>query len=110
MFQPHDVSFSARFEVAMLNNMLLKPATRDQMWTAQKAADGSQNGYALGWGNGTSLGFPSIGHSGGQQRISTAIMMQPEKRVGVVVLCNMENVPAFDLAGDLLKMLVNSDR
>src|SRR6202021_3135745 len=39
----------ARFEIAIMANKLLKPATREVMWTPLKAADGSQNGYALGW-------------------------------------------------------------
>lgn len=100
----------ARFEVALLNDTLVKSATRELMWTAQKALDGSKNGYALGWGTGSDLGFPAVGHGGGQQRITTAILMQPGKRDGVVVLCNMENAPASELAGDLLKIVVNSSR
>ncbi len=98
----------ARLEVALLNDTLLKRETRQQMWTAQKASDGSMNGYALGWGTGTDLGFVAVGHGGNQQRVTTAIMMQPETKAGVVVLCNMEFVPASGLAGDLLKIIVGA--
>lgn len=38
----------ARFEVAMLNNKLVKRSTRDIMWTPQRPADGSKDGVGLG--------------------------------------------------------------
>src|SRR4051812_6196822 len=40
----------AHFEVAILNDKLIRRATRDAMWTPGKASDGTTNGYALGWG------------------------------------------------------------
>ena len=46
----------ARFEIAIMANKLLEPATREVMWTPLKAADGSQNSYALGWGNSKKFG------------------------------------------------------
>jgi serine beta-lactamase-like protein LACTB, mitochondrial len=101
-----DAEDLGRFEVALLDDKLLKSGTRQQMWTPQKAADGSENLYALGWGTGADLGFPSVGHSGSQQRISTAIRIEPEKKDGVVVLCNLEDVDAAKLAGELLRIIV----
>jgi len=53
-----------RFEIAVLANKLLKPATREQMWTPQMAADGSENGYALGWGHSKKFGLSLVSHSG----------------------------------------------
>jgi serine beta-lactamase-like protein LACTB len=38
----------ARFEVAILNNKLIRRATRDLMWTPLKPSDGSPDAYALG--------------------------------------------------------------
>jgi serine beta-lactamase-like protein LACTB, mitochondrial len=96
----------ARFEVAVLGDELIKRATRDIMWTPQKAADGSQNGYALGWGTGTHDGVFEIGHSGSQQGASTAIILAPEKRDALVVLINMEEVDAQALADQLLKLVL----
>jgi serine beta-lactamase-like protein LACTB, mitochondrial len=94
----------ARFEIAILNDTLIKRATRDIMWTPQKTADGKQGGYALGWGTGTRDGIPEIGHNGSQQGTSTAIILVPEKRDGVVVLVNMDEVGADELAAQLLKL------
>src|SRR5258706_6289936 len=39
----------ARFEVAILNDKLVKRATRDLMWTPMKPSDVTKDNYALGW-------------------------------------------------------------
>jgi len=39
----------ARFEVAILNDQLIKCSTRDLMWTPLKPSDGSKDSYGLGW-------------------------------------------------------------
>ncbi|HEY4740602.1 MAG TPA: serine hydrolase domain-containing protein [Candidatus Acidoferrales bacterium] len=99
----------ARFEIAILNDRLVARATRDVMWTPQKAADGSTSGYALGWGTGHSLGVLDVGHSGGQQGTATMMMLVPEKRLGVIVLINMDSLDAGPLATDVMKILLSSD-
>jgi len=98
----------ARFEVAILNDKLLKPATRDLMWTPLKPSDGSKDRYGLGWAAGDDIGFVAVGHSGGQQGTSTAFFIAPAQRSGVVVLTNMEDIGATDLAVEILKVLVGS--
>jgi hypothetical protein len=97
----------ARFEAALLNNMLLRPETRNRMWTTQTnqpTKKDPQRGYALGWGHSTWSGLATIGHAGAQQRVSTAIIMQPESKAGAVVLCNLEEVDVYELAAELLKV------
>jgi serine beta-lactamase-like protein LACTB, mitochondrial len=96
----------AHFEVAILDDQLLHRATRDTMWTPQKDADGKQNGYALGWGNGNQNGVATIGHTGSLQGTSTAMALAAGPRDGVVVLANMEEVDASELASELLKIVV----
>jgi CubicO group peptidase (beta-lactamase class C family) len=98
----------ARFEVAVLNDKLLKHATRDLMWTPLKPSDGSKDTYGLGWGASDENGFATVGHSGGQQGTSTAFFIAPARRAGVVVLTNMENIAAPDLAVEILKVLVGA--
>ncbi|HME36764.1 MAG TPA: serine hydrolase domain-containing protein [Candidatus Sulfotelmatobacter sp.] len=96
----------ARFEVAILNDKLMKHATRDLMWTPLRPSDGSKDTYGLGWGASDDIGFATIGHSGGQQGTSTAFFIAPAQRSGVVVLTNMEDIGATDLAVEILKVLV----
>jgi len=98
----------ARFETAMLNDRLVRRATRDLMWTPLKPADGSEDDYGLGWGIGNDAGVPDVGHEGGQQGTSTMIMIAPQQRVGVVVLCNLEGADVSGLATEMLKIVVAS--
>ena len=97
----------AKFEIAIMTNKLLKPDTRDLMWTPQKAADGSQNGYALGWGTQKKYGLALVEHTGGQQGTSTSIILVPERRAGIVVLANMDNVDSAELSTAILKIVLD---
>jgi serine beta-lactamase-like protein LACTB, mitochondrial len=97
----------ARFEIAIMTNKLLKPTTRDLMWTPQKAADGSQNGYALGWGTQKKYGLALVEHTGGQQGTSTSIILVPERRAGIVVLANMDSVDSAALSMEILKTVLD---
>jgi serine beta-lactamase-like protein LACTB, mitochondrial len=98
----------AHFEVAILNDKLIKRPTRDLMWTPLKPSDGSKDGYGLGWGNSDADGVASIGHNGGQQGTSTAFILAPAQRAGVVVLTNMEGADASNLAHEILQILVGT--
>ncbi len=98
----------AHFEVAILNDKLIKRPTRDLMWTPLKPSDGSKDGYGLGWGNSDDDGVASVGHNGGQQGTSTAFILAPAQRAGVVVLTNMEGADASNLAHEILKVLVGA--
>jgi serine beta-lactamase-like protein LACTB, mitochondrial len=97
----------ARFEIAVMGDKLLKPATREIMWTPQKAADGSQNGYALGWGTQKKYGLRLVEHTGSQQGTSTSFVLVPERRAGVVVLANMDGVNAAALSSEILKIILD---
>jgi CubicO group peptidase (beta-lactamase class C family) len=98
----------AKFEVAILNDKLVRRTARDLMWTPLKPSDGSTDTYGLGWtwGDENDHDVASVGHNGGQQGTSTTFAIVPERRVGVVVLTNMEGQPASDLAREILKILV----
>jgi serine beta-lactamase-like protein LACTB len=96
----------AQFEVAMLDDRIVTRATRDLMWTPLKPTDGKEDSYGLGWGTGKSSGLFDVGHSGGQQGTSTYFMIVPERRAGVVVLINLEEGKASDLAKELIKIVL----
>ena len=100
----------ARFAVAMLNDTLVKPATRDLMWTPQHTTNGNTTSYGFGWGVGQNFGLRLISHGGGQQGTSTFLMLAPDRRAAVIVLANMDNVDVNHLADDLLKVLLDLDQ
>ncbi len=98
----------AQFEVAMLNDRIVARPTRDVMWTPLKPTNGKEDGYALGWGTGKDLGVLDVGHGGGQQGTSTFFMIVPERRAGVVVLINLDDSHASELATELMKIVLAS--
>jgi serine beta-lactamase-like protein LACTB len=107
----------ARFESAILNDKLIRRATRDLMWTPLRPSDGPAVNYALGWGwserkdkkdkddTDKDRQIAGVGHTGGQQGTSTAIVIAPDQRAGVVVLTNMEDVDSGELARQILNIL-----
>jgi serine beta-lactamase-like protein LACTB len=97
----------ARFEIAIMANKLLKPATREVMWTPQKVTDGSQNDYALGWGTQKKFGLALVEHTGGQQGTSTSIILVPERRAGIAVFANMDGVNSAALSTEILKIVLD---
>jgi serine beta-lactamase-like protein LACTB, mitochondrial len=99
----------AGFATAMLNATLVKPATRDLMWTAQHTTDGKPTSYGLGWGIGENFGLRLIAHGGGQQGTSTYLLLAPDRRGAVIVLANMDNVDVNHLAEDMLKVVLDLD-
>jgi serine beta-lactamase-like protein LACTB len=98
----------AQFEVAILNDRLVTRSTRNVMWTPLKTADGKEDDYGLGWRIGKALGALDVQHAGSQQGTSTFFMIVPERRAGVVVLINVDNVRAEDLADELMKIVLAS--
>ena len=97
----------ARFEVAILNNQLLKSATREIMWHAQMPSDGlGRMAYGLGWQLGQTDGVNDVGHGGSQQGASAMILMAPDARTGVVVLINSDAAGASTLATRLLEIVL----
>ena len=97
----------ALFEVALLNDLLVRRDTREVMWTPLRAIPKYESGYALGWITKAEDGVATVGHTGEQQGASTALLMAPGRRAGVVVLANMEKVPVRGLAREILTILLD---
>jgi CubicO group peptidase (beta-lactamase class C family) len=69
------------------------------MYTSQKLKDGKETGYGLGWSvTKRADGTRAIGHSGGQQRVSTFLHVQPEQGLAVVLMSNLEGARLGNLA------------
>ena len=98
----------ARFEEAMLGDKLVKRSTRDLMWASQKTADGAETDYGYGFRTNKVAGLPSAGHGGGQAGTSTAFLLVPGERAGVVVLTNMDDLDAAGLARELMEIVLTA--
>jgi CubicO group peptidase (beta-lactamase class C family) len=95
----------SKFAAALQAHKLLKRETTELMYTPLKTNDGKATTYGLGWGVAVREGRRAIGHSGGQQRVSTFLHMMPDEGVAVVLMSNLENARLGELSqqiGDVL--------
>lgn len=79
-----------KFARALMNRELIDQATTSLMWTNQTTLDGNASNYGLGVvveGNGPSL---KISHNGSQEETKTRMVIYPNRREGVVVMCNSQ--------------------
>jgi serine beta-lactamase-like protein LACTB len=97
----------ANFEAAILADKLVKRTTRDLMWTVAQPTESEPSHYALGWFISDKFGLHQVGHDGGQQGTSTAILLVPQKSAAVAVLTNMDTQDANALAESLLKITLD---
>lgn len=97
----------ARFEEALLAGTLVKPATFALMTTPLKPSDGSADHYGLGFSIGSLDGAETVSHLGGQQGTSTAILLIPSRRAGIVVLINLDEAGAGELADEVARIVLS---
>jgi len=80
------------------------PAQNDEL-PSEKCVAIEKDG--LGWGTRKKYGLKLVGHDGSQQGTSTSITLAPEKRAGIVVLANMDDVEAVELSEQILKIALD---
>jgi serine beta-lactamase-like protein LACTB len=100
------VADMARFEVALLADSLVKPATFALMTTPLRPSDGSDDHYGLGFSVSALDGTETVSHGGGQQGTSTAMLLFPSRRAGVVVLVNLDESGAGELADEVARIVL----
>jgi len=80
----------ARWEAAITQGKLLKPASWKRAFTSYTLADGKPSGYGYGWQVGQLQGVPAVSHGGGINGFSTYALRLPEQKVFVAVLSNAD--------------------
>jgi len=84
-----------RFESALLDGTLVRPETRDKMWTPTGVPilNGDRpSPYGLGFDVVKMPPFTRVSHGGSQQGTSTIMAVIPEKRLAVAVMTNVDGV------------------
>lgn len=76
----------ARWLIALRSDKLLKPATRQDMWTTGKMPDGRPTAWALGWPAFPQNLHPAVAGIGGG---SVAFYWYPADDMGIVILTNL---------------------
>ncbi len=84
----------AKFGQMMLAGALVKPSTRDIMWTPKTLKDGSKTTYGLGFGVNGNI----ISHSGAQQGARSALRIDRGNNIVIAVLTNTGDNSPSDLA------------
>jgi serine beta-lactamase-like protein LACTB, mitochondrial len=82
----------ARFAMALTGGVLLERASLARMLTRQATSDGKPVGYGMGFFLTDRGGVREAWHTGGQQRVSNVVYLQPDRHVGVVLLSNLEGI------------------
>ncbi len=81
----------ARFGQRLLEGRLLRPETRDLLWTSMRASDGELTEYGIGWIVETdSLGRRRVRHSGGSVGGTAQLVIYPDQKLVVAVLVNSD--------------------
>jgi CubicO group peptidase (beta-lactamase class C family) len=93
----------ARFAMALQGGVLLDRDSLARMLTRQKTKDGKPVGYGLGFFLTEKDGVKEAWHTGGQQRVSNVLYLQPDRRIAVVLLTNLEGIQpqVTDLAREI---------
>jgi serine beta-lactamase-like protein LACTB, mitochondrial len=77
----------AAFAAALNESKLVKKETERLMWTNQKTNDGKSIAYALGFVV-QRKGELTVSHGGSQNETKTQLVLEPNRRRGVVVMSN----------------------
>jgi CubicO group peptidase (beta-lactamase class C family) len=78
--------------MALQGGGLLNRDSLARMLTRQKTKDGKPVGYGLGFFLTERDGVKEAWHTGGQQRVSNVLYLQPDRRLAVVLLTNLEGI------------------
>lgn len=87
----------AKWDIAMLGQRLLKPASFKEMETEVRLKNGSGTGYALGLGTGSISGHRLVRHGGEVSGFTATNVVFPDDNAAIVVLTNQDAVPASGL-------------
>ncbi len=80
----------ARWDRVLDGDAVLKPSSRNEMWTRIRLNDGSTHDYGLGWAVTAKGGRDMIRHGGSQSGFRTEYLRFPKERVTVIVLANAD--------------------
>jgi CubicO group peptidase (beta-lactamase class C family) len=82
-----------KFGNAILENKLIQKSTFNEFTKPQKKANGKSTYYGIGWQNWKDPnGFNWVGHSGGGVGATTQFLIQPDKKIVIVILSNLSDV------------------
>lgn len=100
----------ARWDLALIDGALLRPASWQQMITPRTLVTGEATDYGCGVGIQRRQGETVVSHTGAVSGFLAFNAMIPRTRSAVIVLANAEQVDVAGLHGELLSLLIEADR
>ena len=96
-----------KWNLSILKQSLLKPASYKELETAVLLKDGSSSGYALGIGVVRANGHRVLQHGGEVSGFTSTSAILPDDGIAVVVLTNQDAIDASgQIAGGIIKLLL----
>jgi serine beta-lactamase-like protein LACTB, mitochondrial len=95
----------ARFGLALSGGTLLKKEILAQMLTSLKTREGRSTSYGFGLNVSGPGRRREAWHTGGQERVSTVLYLQPDSGLVVVLLSNLQHASLTDLARRVADLL-----
>lgn len=77
-------------------------------WTPADLIGGGVTDYGFGWVVGSHKGEPEVSHEGGWAGFESSILYFPQRKIGVVVLSNLEEMPVGDLSTKIADIYLQS--
>lgn len=81
----------AGFGVGVINKELLHNESFETMWIAQELKSGDPTNVGLGFFIDRSNGVLKVSHNGAQEKTRTRLVLYPESKRGLAVMCNTEH-------------------
>lgn len=82
----------AQWDAALLGDKLLKPSSKEAMWTPVKLSDGKTYPYGFGWALAPENGHKCISHGGAWQGFTSYIARYVDDHITVIVLINRAGI------------------
>ncbi len=98
----------ARFAAAVSQGKLIRPKTSQALATPQRTNSGEATSFGLGFsvsGEGRKL---KIAHSGSQEKAATRLILYPNRKSGVVIMCNSEHANPGRFSTKVFSMIAKS--
>jgi CubicO group peptidase (beta-lactamase class C family) len=97
-----------RFALALRRGALLRASYVDLMFTPTYTRDHQRVNYALGWKVSSFDHHSVVWHDGGQQGVSTVLVLLPKERLSIALMCNLERVKLYDLAARIAHFMLDT--
>jgi D-alanyl-D-alanine carboxypeptidase len=97
-----------RWDAALDDDKILSDASRRQMWTPARLADGSSSPYGFGWNLDTVDGHRRVNHGGSLPGFRAEMARFPDDALTVIVLTNSDGAQPEQIAAGIARIFFSA--